>query len=69
MIGDAPGDRLAAKENNAMFYAINPRKEEASWERFYKEAYDKFLEGTYEGAYEQMVIDEFEALLPEKPDW
>ena len=69
MIGDAPGDRIAAKANNALFYAINPTKEEASWERFYKEAYDKFLEGTYEGAYEQMVIDEFEALLPEKPSW
>ncbi len=69
MIGDAPGDRLAAKANNALFYAINPTEEAASWERFYKEAYDKFLEGTYEGAYEEMVIDEFEALLPETPSW
>lgn len=69
MIGDAPGDRAAAKENNALFYAINPTHEVESWERFYKEAYDKFLEGTYHGAYEQMVIDEFEALLPEKPSW
>ena len=69
MIGDAPGDRLAAKANNALFYAINPNHEVASWKRFYKEAYDKFLDGTYEGAYEQMVIDEFDALLPETPSW
>jgi len=69
MIGDALGDRIAAKANNALFYAINPTREEESWERFYKEAYDKFLEGTYEGKYEQMVIDEFEALLPENPSW
>lgn len=69
MIGDAIGDKLAAKANNALFYAINPTKEEKSWERFYEEAYDKFLKGTYEGAYEQMIIDEFDALLPEKPSW
>jgi phosphoglycolate phosphatase-like HAD superfamily hydrolase len=69
MIGDALGDKLAAKANNALFYAINPTHEEESWERFYKEAYDKFLDGTYAGDYEQMIINEFETLLPETPSW
>ncbi len=69
MIGDAPGDRMAAQANNALFYAINPTHEEESWERFYKEAYDKFLNGTYRGRYEQIIIDEFETLLPEAPPW
>lgn len=67
MIGDAPGDKKAANFVNALFYPINPGHEESSWEQFYKETYDKFLAGKYAGEYEQKLIDEFEALLPEKP--
>lgn len=69
MIGDAPGDRKAAEANKALFYPINPAHEEASWERFYKEAYDKFLAKKYAGQYQEKVIAEFEALLPETPPW
>lgn len=69
MIGDAPGDQSAAKGNSAHFYPINPGHEEASWERFYKEAFDKFLNGTYGGSYENNLIKEFEALLPANPPW
>jgi len=69
MIGDAPGDRKAADANGALFFPINPAKEEVSWERFYTEAYDRFLAGEYTGAYQQRVIAEFEALLPEQPPW
>jgi len=69
MIGDAPGDRKAAKANRALFFPINPGHEEASWECFCKEAYDKFLTGTYAGEYEQKLIAEFDALLPGKPAW
>lgn len=69
MIGDAPGDRRAAKENGALFYPINPAQEDASWERFHKEAYAKFLAGEYAGDYEERVVAEFEALLPEIPPW
>ena len=69
MIGDAPGDRKAAKANNAHFYPINPAREEASWERFCKEAYEKFLKGEFGGKYEEKIIAEFEALLPETPPW
>jgi phosphoglycolate phosphatase-like HAD superfamily hydrolase len=69
MIGDAPGDMKAAKDNDALFYPINPGKEDASWERLHSESFDKFLAGTYSGDYEQRVIEEFESLLPETPPW
>ncbi|MBI3987480.1 MAG: HAD family hydrolase [Lentisphaerae bacterium] len=69
MIGDAPGDYSAAKGNQAHFFPINPGKETVSWERFYKEAYDRFLNGTYGGKYENELIAEFNALLPDTPPW
>src|SRR3972149_75859 len=69
MIGDAPGDMKAAKSNGVPFYPINPGHEEASWERFYKEAQDKFFAGTYSGEYENKLIKEFEMYLPENPHW
>ncbi len=69
MIGDAPGDLKAARANGVLFYPVNPGHEEASWERFYQEALDKFFKGEYEGDYEKQVVDEFESYLPEKPPW
>ncbi|MEI7900004.1 MAG: HAD family hydrolase [bacterium] len=69
MIGDAEGDQAAAQKNRARFYPINPGHEEESWERFCKEAYAKFRDGTFAGAYEQKLADEFAALLPEIPPW
>lgn len=68
-VGDAIGDYNAAKANNVLFYPINPNNEEASWKRFYEEAFDKFIEGTYEGDYENVRIEEFMALLPSTPPW
>jgi phosphoglycolate phosphatase-like HAD superfamily hydrolase len=69
MIGDAPGDHRAAQANNCLFYPINPGDEEASWQRFCEEGVDKFLAGEYAGAYQQMLLDEFDKYLPEKPSW
>lgn len=69
MIGDAPGDMKAAKSNGVLFYPINPGHEEESWERFYKEALDKFFNGQYEGAYESELIKEFNNYLPDSPPW
>lgn len=69
MIGDAPGDYKASKSNGALFYPINPGKEEASWERFFNEALDRFFAGTYLGEYEAALVQEFDACLPEKPSW
>ncbi len=69
MIGDAPGDRDAAKAVGALYYPINPGAEEMSWQRFYDEASEKFLNGTYAGAYEAALIAEFEKLLSDTPPW
>jgi phosphoglycolate phosphatase-like HAD superfamily hydrolase len=69
MIGDAPGDMKAAKSNGVLFYPVNPGHEEESWERFYKEALDKFFGGQYEGAYEAALIEEFNNYLPDSPPW
>ncbi len=69
MIGDAPGDLRAAKANNARFYPINPGHEEASWERFYNEILDLFLDGGYTEEVEAKLIAEFDRYLPENPPW
>ena len=69
MIGDAPGDQAAARENRALFFPINPGREEASWERFHSEGYDRFLNGAFAGPYEAGLIREFNALLPDIPPW
>jgi len=69
MIGDAPGDMKAAKANDALFYPVNPGAEVESWKRFHDEAFDRFVNGRYAGSYEEKVIAEFDACLPEKPAW
>ncbi|MHB0857035.1 MAG: HAD family hydrolase [Anaerolineae bacterium] len=69
MIGDAPGDLKAARGNDAFFFPINPGHEDESWERFYKEAFGRFVEGTYGGDYEAQLIAEFDKALPNTPPW
>jgi phosphoglycolate phosphatase-like HAD superfamily hydrolase len=69
MIGDAPGDLKAARGNGALFFPINPGTEEDSWRRFYEEGLDRFFAGTYAGEYEQELLAEFDACLPEHPPW
>jgi phosphoglycolate phosphatase-like HAD superfamily hydrolase len=68
MIGDAPGDRDAARANDALFYPINPDKEAQSWAKF-PEIMEAFLNGTYAGAMEDENIAYFETLLPSVPSW
>lgn len=69
MIGDAPGDYKAAMANQARFFPVNPGAEEASWGRLYEEGIDRFLSGTFDGEYQQELLDEFDSYLPEKPPW
>ncbi len=69
MIGDAPGDRDAARAVGALFYPINPGAEERAWQRFYAEAADRFINGTYGGEYEAALIAEFDTLLSDTPPW
>jgi phosphoglycolate phosphatase-like HAD superfamily hydrolase len=69
MIGDAPGDMAAARANGALFLPINPGSEEESWQRFFEEGMDRFLRGTFAGAYEKRLVEDFEKLLPDTPPW
>ena len=69
VIGDALGDLEAARNRKALFFPINPGQEEASWELFNAEACERFLAGTYAGAREAALIQQFEALLPAAPPW
>ena len=67
MIGDAPGDRDAAKANGVLFYPICPDQEAESWEQF-GQAMDAFRKGCY-GQLEKEKIAYFETLLPDTPAW
>lgn len=69
VIGDALGDLAAARAHDALFYPILPGREDASWERFFNEAYARFLAGNYAGRYETDHITRFETLLPDTPPW
>jgi len=69
MIGDAPGDHSAAVANNALFFPINPGAEEQSWQRLHTEGLDRFFAGTFAGAYQQELLDEFNRYLPSEPPW
>ena len=69
MVGDAPGDLKAARDNGVLFYPVIPGEEEGSWARFNQEALDRFFSGTYAGDYQRELIERFEAALPERPPW
>jgi phosphoglycolate phosphatase-like HAD superfamily hydrolase len=69
MIGDAPGDYQAAAANNCLFFPINPGAEEASWRRLSEEGIQRFFEGSFAGAFQERLLAEFDASLPEQPQW
>jgi phosphoglycolate phosphatase-like HAD superfamily hydrolase len=69
MIGDSPGDQLAAAANRCLFFPINPGEEEISWQRFLEEGIDRFISGRFAGPYQQQLLEEFQARLPERPPW
>ena len=59
MVGDAPGDLQAAKNNGVRFYPILVNKEGFSWERLVGEAVPKLMNGEFDEAYQSQLIDEF----------
>jgi|1186.fasta_scaffold172910_1 phosphoglycolate phosphatase-like HAD superfamily hydrolase len=63
MVGDAPGDLDAANKNGVFYYPILVGKEKFSWDRFQNEALGKFIDGSFEGGYQQQLIEEFNANL------
>lgn len=69
MMGDAPGDMNAALDVGILYFPINPGHEEESWEKFYNEGIQKFLDGTFAGAYQEELIKWFNTFLPDTPPW
>ncbi|AKK12003.1 HAD family hydrolase [Corynebacterium uterequi] len=69
LIGDAPGDRDSAFSEGVLWYPIMPGKEKESWARFKDEALPKFLNEEFAGAYQDELVAEYNALLPELPSW
>ena len=69
MMGDAPGDYKAAIANHCLFFPINPGQEDKSWQRFFEEGVDKFLQGQFAGDYQHQLLEEFDKYLPAKPPW
>lgn len=69
MIGDAPGDLKAARQNDVLFYPVIPGKEEESWKKLQNEGLDQFINGTYAGEYENQLLNDFNRGLPEHPSW
>jgi phosphoglycolate phosphatase-like HAD superfamily hydrolase len=69
LVGDAPADRDTAAAAGVLFYPINPGDEARSWRRFSREAFARFVAGSYAGAYQAALVEEFDALLPSTPPW
>lgn len=68
MVGDAPGDCTAARNNGVLYYPILVKKEAGSWKRLREEALKRFFSGTFNGAYEKGLEKEFEEnLTPKTP--
>jgi phosphoglycolate phosphatase-like HAD superfamily hydrolase len=69
MIGDAKGDLDAARNNNILFYPIIPGNEDESWENFINNGFERFINGSFEGAYAEELLVKFRETLPENPPW
>ena len=63
MVGDAPGDLQAAKNNGVKFYPILVNKEGYSWDRLLNEALPKLMDKTFDEAYQEQLIKEFNDTL------
>jgi phosphoglycolate phosphatase-like HAD superfamily hydrolase len=65
MVGDAPGDHEAAAANNALFFPIVPGRERTSWRILREEGLDRFFNGSFAGAYQEKLIEDFYVHLPD----
>lgn len=59
MCGDAPGDMDAASVNGVHYYPIMVNREAESWSEFIAVGFDKLLDGSFGGEYQDEKIDEF----------
>lgn len=59
MCGDAPGDLAAAEKNGVGYFPILVNRERESWEEFMATAFERLLDRTYCGEYENKKKNEF----------
>jgi len=59
MVGDAPGDKDAAKKNGVYYYPILVKHEKESWDEFVEVAVGKLQDNAYGGAYQEEKETEF----------
>lgn len=59
MVGDAPGDKDAAKKNDVYYYPILVRHEKESWSEFVDNAVERLVSGGYGGAYQEEKEQQF----------
>jgi len=69
IIGDSPGDLIAAQAVNALFFPILQSKEDESWHNFNMEGCENFLNGVYTGPYQNEQINQFKSSLDTAPSW
>lgn len=69
MLGDAPGDREAARANGAHFFPIIPGREAESWRLLQDEGYGRFTDGAFAGEFQTLLDCEFASAFPECPPW
>ena len=63
MIGDAPGDHEAVQKVKGLFYPIIPGKEVESWKNLLEEGMQHFVEEKFTGAYQEQLLEAFQAVL------
>lgn len=63
MVGDAPGDLRAAKEQGVSFYPITPGQEAEAWKELREKGIQRFLEGSAWKEYEQEKTDGYRERL------
>jgi len=69
MLGDAPGDREAARASGACFFPIIPGREAESWRLLLDDGFGRFLSGNFAGEFQGILDTEFSAAFPVLPPW
>lgn len=69
MLGDAPGDREAAKATGVHFFPIIPGHETESWQAFVGQILPLFASGSLHVGHLRPWHERFEAVLPDRPPW
>lgn len=59
MCGDAAGDMKAAEQNGVLYFPIRVKHEKESWQEFIACGFEKLLDGSYSGEYENTKKTEF----------